>query len=55
MHRPTEHTDTHTPLKTHLPWAGHIGLGVIFFFFPWLRLRGARLNAIPTLLQMARK
>lgn len=44
---------THT-FKTHFLWAGgHIGLGMFFFFFSWLCLRGARLNAIPTLLQMA--
>ena len=49
------HAHTHTPLKTHLPWGGHIGLGVIFFFFSWRCLKGARLNVIPTLLQRARK
>lgn len=51
---PWVHTHTQANLihpHAHLPCAGHIGLGVIFF--SWLRLRGARLNAIPTLLQMA--
>lgn len=43
--------------KTQHLRVGDIGLEVIFFFFftPWLDLRGARLNAIPTLLQQARK